>query len=58
MLVSYVVWKMARFDPDWMSTTVEDAVERSVGEQIGAVQRQVDAVEERVGRRPREDGVE
>lgn len=84
--VIHVVWKMARFDPDWMTTTVqetveetvgdtvetkvgdtvetkvgetvEEAVERSVEEQLGEVQSQVEAVDERVDRRPREDEVE
>ena len=52
--VVHVVWKMARFDPDWMTRTVEETME----EQIGKVQAQVDAVEERVNRRPREEEVE
>lgn len=72
VLLSYaihVVWKMARFDPDWMTSaveeTVEEAVEESVQEQVGTVQEQVgtvqeqvETVEERVERRPREDEVE
>jgi len=28
--VLHVVWKMARFDPDWMTSVVEDAVSDSV----------------------------
>lgn len=65
VLVSYaihVVWKMARFDPDWMTSTVEetveDAVEETVRQQVGAVQEQVEAVEQRVERRPRKTDVE
>ncbi|WIV65643.1 hypothetical protein [Natrialbaceae archaeon AArc-T1-2] len=64
--VVHVVWKMARFDPDWMTQaveeTVEETVEKTVGEtvekQVEGVQAQVEAVEERVDRRPREDEVE
>lgn len=73
VLVSYavhVVWKMARFDPDWMTKAVEDAVDQTVGEtveeavgqsveeQVGIVQEQLETVEQRVERRPREDEVE
>lgn len=61
VLVSYaihVVWKMARFDPDWMTTAVEETVEETVKEQVGTVQEQVETVEQRVERRPREDEVE
>ncbi|KYH24644.1 hypothetical protein HAPAU_36270 [Halalkalicoccus paucihalophilus] len=73
VLVSYaihVVWKMARFDPDWMTRTVEETVEQTVGktveeaveqdveEQVGTVQEQIKTIEQRVERRPREDEVE
>ncbi|WP_226038768.1 hypothetical protein [Natrinema sp. DC36] len=73
VLVSYavhVVWKMARFDPDWMTTAVEEAVDQTVGEtveeavgqsveeQVGIVQEQIESVERRVERLPREDEVE
>lgn len=65
VLVSYaihVVWKMARFDPDWMTTRVEETVEETVQEtvrqEVGTVQEQVESVEQRVDRRPREDQVE
>ncbi|WP_222914522.1 hypothetical protein [Natrinema sp. SYSU A 869] len=73
VLVSYavhVVWKMARFDPDWMTQAVEEAVDQTVGEtveeavgqsvkeQVGIVQDQIETVEQRVERRPREDEVE
>lgn len=60
--VLHVVWKMARFDPDWMTQAVEETVEEAVGEtvekQVKEVQAQVQAVDERVDRRPREDEVE
>ena len=56
--VVHVVWKMARFDPDWMTRTVEEKIGETVDEQLGKVQEQVEAVEERVERRPREDEVE
>jgi len=65
VLVSYaihVVWKMSRFDPEWMTQEVEQTVERTVEEtveeEIGTVQEQVESVEERVERRPREDEIE
>lgn len=64
VLVSYalhVVWKMGRFEPDWMATTVEETVEQTVEEtvkeQVETVQEQVEEVEQRVERRPREDEV-
>lgn len=68
--VVHVVWKMARFDPDWMTSAVQETVEETmeetveqkmaetVEEQLESVQSQVEAVEERVDRRPREDQVE
>ncbi|GAB3677889.1 hypothetical protein [Halopiger thermotolerans] len=65
VLISYavhVVWKMARFDPEWMTTaveeTVEETVEQTIGEQVDAVQEQIDTVDERIDRRPREDEIE
>lgn len=68
--VLHVVWKMARFDPDWMTKTVEETVdetvgqrveetvEQTVGEQLDEVQAQVETVDERIDRRPREDQIE
>ena len=92
--VVHVVWKMARFDPEWMTRVVEETVgetvekevgprveqtvsetvekevspqveqtvsetvEESVTKQVQEVQEQVESVEERVDRRPREDQVE
>ena len=32
--VLHVVWKMARFDPDWMTSVVEDAVDEAVGDSV------------------------
>ncbi|MFC4439843.1 MULTISPECIES: hypothetical protein [Natrialbaceae] len=32
--VIHVVWKMARFDPDWMTRAVQESVEESVGETV------------------------
>ena len=37
VLVSYVlhvVWKMARFDPNWMTTAVKETVEETVNETV------------------------
>jgi len=96
--VVHVVWKMARFDPDWMTAvveeafdqtvtetvedavdesmvdtveetvaeTIEDAVDETVGQEVEArlgdqldtVQAQVEAVDDRLDDRPREDRVE
>jgi len=44
--VLHVVWKMARFDPDWMTKAVEETIE----EQVEDVQTQVEeTVEQTVG---------
>ncbi|WP_246308404.1 hypothetical protein [Halosimplex rubrum] len=32
--VAHVVWKMARFDPDWMSSVVRETVEESVEQTV------------------------
>lgn len=61
----HVVWKMARYDPEWMTRTVEEVldesveeqIESTVGEQLESVESQVAAVDERLERRPREDQV-
>ncbi|GAA0672661.1 hypothetical protein ACFQDG_16350 [Natronoarchaeum mannanilyticum] len=53
VLVSYaihVVWKMSRFDPEWMTQeveqtvekTVEETVEQTVEEEIGSVEQTVE----------------
>ncbi|RQG97395.1 hypothetical protein [Natrarchaeobius oligotrophus] len=45
--VLHVVWKMARFDPEWMTSVVRETVEESVQETVGeAVE---ESVEEAVG---------
>ncbi|MHC3437081.1 hypothetical protein ACYJ1Y_03035 [Natrialbaceae archaeon A-gly3] len=49
--IVHVVWKMARFDPDWMTRAVQETVEETVGE---TVEKQVgetveETVEETVG---------
>ncbi|EMA43841.1 hypothetical protein C449_12405 [Halococcus saccharolyticus DSM 5350] len=54
VLVSYVlhvVWKMARFDPNWMTTAVKETVEETVDETVGeTVEKTVDeTVEKTVG---------
>jgi preprotein translocase subunit SecF len=49
VLVSYVIhiaWKMARFDPDWMTSEVAERVEKTVGE---TVSKEVEKVEKTVG---------
>jgi hypothetical protein len=33
--ILHVVWKMARFDPDWMTSVVEDAVDDAVDDAMG-----------------------
>jgi len=33
--VVHVVWKMARFDPDWMTRTVRETVEETMEETVG-----------------------
>ena len=48
--VLHIVWKMARFDPDWMTSVVEDAVDDAVGDSVErAVEDSMDqSVDERV----------
>lgn len=69
VFVSYAVhvaWKMGRFDPDWMTSVVQESVDRtveeqiqeSVDEQLEDVQEKVETVDERLERRPREAEVE
>ncbi|AFZ72946.1 hypothetical protein SAMN05443661_103117 [Natronobacterium gregoryi] len=64
VLISYalhVVWKMARFDPDWMSQAVKETVgeqvekrvDETVSEQLDAGQEQLETVDQRIDRRPR-----
>ena len=71
--VVHVVWKMARFDPDWMTSAVQETVEETVGRQmeetvgetvehmgnqLESMQAQVESVDKRIERRPREERVE
>jgi citrate lyase gamma subunit len=54
VLVSYVlhvVWKMARFDPNWMTTAVKETVDETVEEKVGeTVEKTVgETVEKTVG---------
>nr|WP_246391647.1 hypothetical protein [Halosimplex pelagicum] len=42
--VVHVVWKMSRFDPDWMTRTVRETVEETVGDSVE--ERVEEAVEE------------
>src|SRR6056297_1731168 len=32
--VLHIVWKMARFDPDWMTRAVEDAVDEALDDSV------------------------
>jgi hypothetical protein len=72
--VIHVIWKMARFDPDWMTQTVQETVEESIDEtieervsetvertvedQLGELQGQIEALDDRSDRRSREDDAE
>ncbi|QLD84421.1 hypothetical protein HWV23_01425 [Natronomonas halophila] len=61
VLVSYaihVAWKMARFDPEWMSQEVAENVEETLSEDIDEVIDRLEAVNERVDRRPRTDEIQ
>lgn len=62
VLVSYavhVVWKMARFDPEWMTQEVTEevteTVERTVEEQLVEIGNQLEEVNERIDRRPKSE---
>jgi hypothetical protein len=61
VLVSYaihVVWKMARFDPEWMTKEVTENVEDTLTREIEDVINQLEEVNERIDRRPRADEIE
>jgi hypothetical protein len=61
VLVSYAIhvgWKMARFDPEWMSQEVAENVEETLSEDIDEVIDRLEAVNERVDRRPRTDEIQ
>ena len=61
--VIHVVWKMARFDPEWMTQEVTDevteevteSVERTVGEQLDEIGDRLEEVNERIDRRPKSE---
>lgn len=61
VLVSYaihVVWKMARFDPEWMTEEVTEHVEETLTQEIDSVTDQLEEMNERIDRRPRADEIE
>ena len=61
VLVSYVIhvaWKMARFDPNWMTEEVTENIEETLREEVEEVISQLEAVNDRVDRRPRAEEVE
>ncbi|WP_122088084.1 hypothetical protein [Halalkalicoccus subterraneus] len=62
VLASYgvhVVWKMARFDPDWMTREVTEevteTVERTVEDQLDEIGDRLEEVNERIDRRPKSE---
>lgn len=61
VLISYaihVAWKMARFDPEWMTKEVTESVETTLTQEIDEVIDRLEEVNERVDRRPRADEIE
>lgn len=61
VLVSYaihVVWKMARFDPEWMTEEVTENVEETFTRKIDDVVDQLEEVNKRIDRRSRADEIE
>lgn len=61
VLLSYVIhvgWKMARFDPEWMTKEVAENVEETLSEDIDEVIDRLEEVNERVDRRPRTDEIQ
>jgi type IV secretory pathway TrbD component len=61
VLISYaihVAWKMARFDPQWMTQEVAENVEETLSEDIDEVIDRLETVNERVDRRPRTDEIQ
>lgn len=61
VLASYavhVVWKMARFDPEWMTREVTETVERTLEEQLDEIGTQLEEVNERIDRRPKSEEFE
>jgi hypothetical protein len=61
VLVSYAIhvgWKMARFDPQWMTEEVAENIEETLSEDIDEVIDRLETVNERVDRRPRTDEIQ
>lgn len=61
VLLSYLVhvaWKMARFDPEWMTREVTENIEQTISEEIDEVTERLEEVNERVDRRPVADEIE
>ncbi|MEF8913029.1 hypothetical protein [Natronomonas sp.] len=61
VLISYAIhvgWKMARFDPQWMTEEVAENVEETLSEDIDKVIDRLETVNERVDRRPRTDEIQ
>lgn len=61
VLVSYVIhvaWKMARFNPEWMTEHIAENVEETLTQEIDEVTDQLEEVGERIDRRPRADEIE
>ncbi|SMO88101.1 hypothetical protein [Halorubrum cibi] len=61
VLISYAIhvfWKMARFDPEWMTQEVTENVEETLKTEVDAVIERLEEVNDRVDRRPRADEVE
>ncbi len=57
VLIAYLLhvgWKMARFDPEWMTESVEE----TVADEIEPVVDQVEELNERVDRRPNKSELE
>ena len=65
VLASYaihVVWKMARFDPEWMTREVAEEVTeevtQTVEDQLDEVAKRLEEVNERIDRRPKSEEFE
>lgn len=60
VLVSYaihVVWKMARYDPEWMTREVTENVEVTLSREIDSIIERLEELNERIDRRPRADEI-
>lgn len=61
VLVSYaihVTWKMARFDPEWMTTEVAASVEETLIQEVDDLNAQLEELNKRIDRRPRANEIE